>query len=291
MTLTNCTVSGNIRRRCNGGGLYAFNTFALRLTSTTLTNCTVSGNSAGSDGGGVKHERTKYNCTTQHAAGAAQQISNATMTIGNTIVAREHGRHQRARCLRNRCLPGQQPDRQDRRQLRLGRLRPDRHHRHAAQPPAGRPGQLRRPDPDDGPAARQPGHRRGQQRPHSRRRHHRPARPAPHRQQRRGHRRLRVERVHHRRHLGKRPVHGRAHGLRRPAGRDGHRQQPERARGGGPGHLHPAGERGVGDPDVEARRPSAPPARRASRPRPTASPAATPSRPRPAASRPPRASA
>ena len=35
----------------------------------------------------------------------------------------------------------------------------------------------------------------------------------------------------------------------RPAGRDGHRQQPDRARGGGPGHIHPAGERSVGDPD------------------------------------------
>ena len=33
----------------------------------------------------------------------------------------------------------------------------------------------------------------------------------------------------------------------RPAGRDGHRQQPDRARGRGPGHIHPAGERGVGD--------------------------------------------
>ena len=38
------------------------------------------------------------------------------------------------------------------------------------------------------------------------------------------------------------------HRLLRPAGRDGHRQQPERARGGRPGHIHPAGERGVGDP-------------------------------------------
>ena len=29
-----------------------------------------------------------------------------------------------------------------------------------------------------------------------------------------------------------------------PAGRDGHRQQPDRARGWGPGHIHPAGESG-----------------------------------------------
>ena len=35
----------------------------------------------------------------------------------------------------------------------------------------------------------------------------------------------------------------------RPAGRDGHRQQPDRARGGGPGHIHPAGERSVGGTD------------------------------------------
>ena len=34
-----------------------------------------------------------------------------------------------------------------------------------------------------------------------------------------------------------------------PLSRDGHRQEPERARGGGPGHIHPAAERGVGDPE------------------------------------------
>ena len=33
------------------------------------------------------------------------------------------------------------------------------------------------------------------------------------------------------------------------AGRDGHRQQPDRARGWRPGHIHPAAERGVGDPE------------------------------------------
>ena len=64
---------------------------------------------------------------------------------------------------------------------------------------------------------------------------------------RRRHRRLRVERVHHRRHFGKRPVHRRTDSLSRGAGRDGHRQKPDRARGGGPGQIHPAVERGVGD--------------------------------------------
>ena len=68
----------------------------------------------------------------------------------------EHRGHSRSRCLRNLCLPGQQPDRQDRRQLRLGRLRPDRHDAAAARRPAGPAGQLRRPDPDDGPAPGSP---------------------------------------------------------------------------------------------------------------------------------------
>ena len=68
---------------------------------------------------------------------------------------REHGWHE-SRRLWQLQFSGQQPDRQDRRQLRLGHLRPDWHHRPAAQPVAGTTGQLRRPDPDDGPAYRQP---------------------------------------------------------------------------------------------------------------------------------------
>jgi hypothetical protein len=72
----------------------------------------------------------------------------------------------------------------------------------AAQPPAGPAGQLRRPDADHAPAARQPGHRRRHQ---HRRPRLRPARPASGR--RRGHRCLREPRLHHRRHVGRRPGH------------------------------------------------------------------------------------
>ena len=66
-------------------------------------------------------------------------------------------------------------------------------------------------------------------------------------------------------------------GLREPAGRDGHRQQPDRARGGGPGHIHPAGEWSVGGPQWEPGDHRCRRARQASPPRPTASAAATPS--------------
>ena len=65
----------------------------------------------------------------------------------------------------------------------------------------------------------------------------------------------------------------------------------DRARGGGPGHIHSAGERGLGHAEWKPGDDQLPTARRASPPRPTASAVLTPSRPRPAASRPPRASA
>ena len=59
-----------------------------------------------------------------------------------------------------------------------------------------------------------------------------------HRQRDRGHRRLRVEWVHHRRHFGQRAVGHHRPSLRRSPGRDGHRQQRERAGRGRPGHVH-----------------------------------------------------
>ena len=50
ITLTNCTISGNLPRRypgISGGGLANGN------GTTTLTNCTISGNSAARLGGGL----------------------------------------------------------------------------------------------------------------------------------------------------------------------------------------------------------------------------------------------
>ena len=73
-------------------------------------------------------------------------------------------------------------------------------------------------------------------------------RPRANRQHARGHRRLRVEPVHHRRNFGKRSINGHTHGLPGPTGRDGDRQQSDRARGRGPDHIHPADSRGVGEP-------------------------------------------
>ena len=91
--------------------------------------------------------------------------------------------------------------------------------------------------------------------------------------------------------FGQRPVDRRQHSLLRPAGRDGHRQQFDRARGGGPDHIHPAGERRLGHAERQPGDDRIATARRASPRRPTTSAAPTPSRPRPAASRPQRASA
>ena len=78
------------------------------------------------------------------------------------------------------------------------------------------------------------------------------------RQRHRGYWRLRVEWVHHRRQVGKRPVNRRIHSFLGPACRDGHRQQSEPTGGGGPGHLHATGqwrldhaERQPGDDRIE----------------------------------------
>ena len=154
LTLTNCTVSGNsanwLRRRRGSTRRRYFGNCAAAPRST-LTNCTVSGNSgqlrgglsAGRPGHADQHDRRR-----QHgeATSTPRPLSGTNNLIGTGGCGRAGERGQR------------QP-------------------RRRGQPGAGPAGQLRRPDPDDGPAARQPGDRRRHQRP--RHPHDRPARPGP----------------------------------------------------------------------------------------------------------------
>ena len=86
----------------HGGGLYR------NGSTTTLTNCTVSGNTASN---WRRHVQRRHGDPRQHHRGG------------------EHGQRSAGPMRSGPCLPGPQPDRRDRRQLRLGRLRPDRHRR------------------------------------------------------------------------------------------------------------------------------------------------------------------
>ena len=137
---------------------------------STLTNCTVSGNSATGNGGGLyttsgRHDHAdqrhrqrqlrrqrRRHCTTV----------DGTVTLGNTIVAGNTATTSGPDALGTFASQGNNLIGETDGSSGWVALRPDRHQRPAAQPPAGTTGQLRRPDPDDGPAARQPGHRRGQ---------------------------------------------------------------------------------------------------------------------------------
>ncbi len=85
-SLDNCTISGN--SASSGGGLTNDG------GTTTLTDCTVSGNTAGNNGGGLYNisggTATLYDCTiSQNSASnyGGGVDSNATTTLGNTIVA------------------------------------------------------------------------------------------------------------------------------------------------------------------------------------------------------------
>jgi hypothetical protein len=86
VTLTNCTVSAN--SALNGGGILTFG-----RGTATLTNCTISGNNAGGGGGGVfsSGTTTLTNCTVSgNSAGfGGGGIFNAygAVTLNNTIVA------------------------------------------------------------------------------------------------------------------------------------------------------------------------------------------------------------
>ena len=218
-TLTNCTVSGN--SAYDGGGLYQRRhahadqlhrqrqlRHATPRTSPTgagglynggtltLTNCTVSGNTASGvfTGGGVVNGTryntaptlTMINCTVSANTGwraAADGDLGATVTLTNTIVAEQRRRRRR---LWLSFVGHEQLDRHRLLQTGLSE-RGQRQPRQRDQPAAGPAGQLRRADPDHGPAARQPGDQRRHQRPGIP--DDRPARPGPGR--RRRHRRLR----------------------------------------------------------------------------------------------------
>jgi hypothetical protein len=83
--LTNCTVSDN-SAPTEGGGI------ANVGGTTTLTNCTVYGNSTGDNGGGIANDSattTLTNCTVSgnSASQGGGLWSDATATLGNTIVA------------------------------------------------------------------------------------------------------------------------------------------------------------------------------------------------------------
>ena len=249
-TLTNCTVSGNSAGR-DGGGLYSH-----YYSTTTLTNCTVSGNSAGGNGGGLFSDdyspTTLTNCTVSgnsasvNGGGLFNGASNSatlanTIVAGNTAVTGPDGAGGFTSQGNN--LIGETDGSSGWVGSDLtGTIAPPLNPLLAPLGNYGGPTQTMAllpgsPAIDAGNNALIPAGVTTDQRGLPRIVN-----------TRRGHRRLRVEWVHHRRHFGKRPVHGRAHGLPGPAGRDGHRQQSQRARGGGPGHIHPAGERGVGDP-------------------------------------------
>ena len=93
-TLTDCTVSGNSAQG-DGGGVYIYDS-----GTATLTNCTVSGNSAQANGGGLDtttgSTATLIGVTISGnsaviGGGLYDPDATATDTIGNTIVAGNTG--------------------------------------------------------------------------------------------------------------------------------------------------------------------------------------------------------
>ena len=283
LTLTDCTVSGN-SAYSNGGGLYNTNGGDLTLTGCTvsgnsayygggvwnsgvasLTNCTVSGNSASGfvGGGGLFNNyvgvATLTNCTVSGnssgflGGGLYNSYGGGSATLINTIVA---GNVQvfddvygpLAAASTNNLIGGDPV------------LAPLANYGGPTQTMAELPGSpaIGAGTSTGAPTTDQRGRAQGR---------------------RGGHRGLPVEWVHHRLHLGQRPVGQRS--VCRPAGRDRHGQQLDRAGRRGPGDLHPAGQRSVGDDLGKPGGHRLPTARRASRPRRTSSAAATPSRRRP----------
>ena len=159
MSVVGSTISGNAA--VNGGGIANSGPDTLSLTNETIT-----GNSVTASGGGLYDNGTTtlINCTiTGNSAASGGGIANVggTIIIANTIVAENTATTGGPDAAgRPRYVPGPQPDRRDRRQLRMGRLRPDRHHRPAAGPPVGPIGQLRRADAHHSLAAWQSCHQR-----------------------------------------------------------------------------------------------------------------------------------
>jgi predicted outer membrane repeat protein len=81
VTLTNCTVSGNLTTGGNGGGIGA--------GTATLTNCTVSGNASGGLGGGISATtQVLTDCTVSgNSAIAGGGINATTATFTNCTVS------------------------------------------------------------------------------------------------------------------------------------------------------------------------------------------------------------
>jgi len=101
-TLTGCTISGNSTSNGSGGGVFtsaSYDYYGQAYSgTTTLTNCTISGNSATGNGGGLSNystgglgsTTTLTNCTVSgnSAVEGGGIYNNGTVTIGNTIVAK-----------------------------------------------------------------------------------------------------------------------------------------------------------------------------------------------------------
>ena len=285
-TLTDVTVSGNSAGG-NGGGIFNSGTLSListtisdnsatgaggglyNLGTATLTSTTVSGNSATSGGG-------LYNY------GGGIDSPAATVTLGNTIVAANSAtlsgpNVQGAVASEGYNLIGETDG-------SSGWVDSDLTERSTrCSPRWATTADRRRPWPCS-PAARPSTRATTPCSPAGITADHRPARPPPHRQQHRRYRLLRVERVHHRRHFGKWPVNRREPAVLRPAGRHGHRQQPERARDRRAGHGREPRRRRALAALSGSRRAFNPMERQASPPPPTAPPALTMSRSAPAAS-------
>ena len=179
-TLTNCTVSGN-SAGSNGGGLLNYGGTA------TLTNCTVSGNSAGDYGGGLyqlrrhDHADATRSSPGTRPAPAGPTSSAAFTSQGNNLIGKTDGSSGWVGSdLTGTIAAPLNPV-----------LAPLGNYGGPTQTMALLPGS---PAIDAGnnapafPAASPP-----------------TSAAQPHRRRHRRHRRLRVERVHHRRHLGKRP--------------------------------------------------------------------------------------
>ena len=153
-------------RHCDGGG--GVTTYG----TATLTNCTISGNSATKHGGGGGQLSARRRSPTAPSAATRPSDGGGVYNDGSsTVDAHRHDRRRQHRRIGASDIAGTARGRElqpDRRRAAAGGLTdgPDRQHRRTSldRPAAGPAGQLRRADPDHGPAPRQPRHRRGHRR-------------------------------------------------------------------------------------------------------------------------------